>query len=117
MLPADKSNPTSGQIKIQTGGAEGDISLMTHVDCPSGVYQWAWIPDTQEYRWVAAQMETQRNRSSMKYKWDTTSKTKMQMVYGIQGNFAATAVSAGMSYSTGRGGLASDPDMRTISCT
>jgi hypothetical protein len=97
------SDTIQGEVLTETGGplAE-DLALMGHKkDCSSADKQrWVWVADTGRARWIPLHMETQRNRSSMKYKWNSTGKTKLQMVYGVAGDFKGTAYKAGFSFST-----------------
>jgi hypothetical protein len=91
-----------GKVLTEQGGplAE-DLALMSHkADCSSTqISRWVWVSDTKKTRWVPLHMETQRNRTSMKYVWNSTGKTKLQMVYGVAGDFKGTAYKAGLSFS------------------
>jgi hypothetical protein len=57
------------------------------------------VPDTGKNRWLPVHFLTQRNRTTMTYTWNTTGKTKLQMVYGVAGDFKGTAYKAGLSFS------------------
>ena len=100
-LSLSKENSGVGKVKTYIDGEQTDIVLQDHEinDGQCRNIEWWWMPDTGDERWIRLTMIGQRNRSAQLYRWESTYKTKVQLVYGLEGKFQETAVGGGLSYS------------------